>query len=102
MKKVIRIDEQGLFLEDVILQDHELIPTNCIETDCQGGLYLPKWNGTEWVEGGVMPEPQPHQPTESETIMLAIAELDLQREADKLETQLAIAELAEAMLGGGV
>jgi hypothetical protein len=57
MKKVIRIDEQGLFLEDVILQDNELTPEDCIETDCQGGFYLPKWNGTEWVEGGVIPQP---------------------------------------------
>lgn len=34
------------------------------------------------------------------SLMLAIADLDLQRETDKLETQLAVADLAEAILGG--
>ena len=42
----------------------------------------------------------PYEPTENEMIMLAIAELDMQREIDKTETQLAIAELAETILGG--
>ena len=32
--------------------------------------------------------------------MLAVADLDMQREQDKIETQLAIAELAETLLGG--
>lgn len=48
-------------------------------------------------------EPTPEQPkelTETEMIMLAIAELDMQREIDKTETELAIAELAETLLGG--
>lgn len=38
--------------------------------------------------------------TESEMLMLVIAELDIQREIDKTETELAIAELAETILGG--
>ena len=33
-------------------------------------------------------------------IEIAMADLDVQREADKLETQLAIAELAEMITGG--
>lgn len=43
---------------------------------------------------------KPEEPTETEMLMLAIADLDLQREQDKIETQLAIAELAETILGG--
>ena len=43
---------------------------------------------------------KPEEPTEAEILMLAIADLDLQREQDKIETQLAIAELAETLLGG--
>ena len=43
---------------------------------------------------------KPSELTENEMIMLAIADLDLQREIDKTETQLAIAELAETILGG--
>ena len=32
------------------------------------GLYLPKWNGSEWVEGGQAPEPIPQEPTTEETL----------------------------------
>ncbi len=48
-------------------------------------------------------EKQPYQapePTEAEYMMLAIAELDAQREMDKTESEMAIAELAEALMGG--
>ena len=45
--------------------------------------------------------PEPIIPiTPPSDIELAIADLDTQREADKLETQLAIAELAEMITGG--
>ena len=42
------------------------------------------------------------EPTEVEYIMLAIAELDALREADKTANELTIAELAEALLMGGL
>ena len=48
-------------------------------------------------------EKQPYQapePTEMEYMMLAIEELDAQREMDKTESEMAIAELAEALMGG--
>lgn len=37
---------------------------------------------------------------DGEMLMVAIAELDMQRETDKTEAELAIAELAETVLGG--
>ena len=40
------------------------------------------------------------EPTEMEYMMLAIAEIDAQREMDKIESEMAIAELAEALMGG--
>ena len=40
------------------------------------------------------------QDAENEMLMMALAELDMQREADKTEAELAIAELAETVLGG--
>ena len=43
---------------------------------------------------------QEPEPTEMEYMMLAIAEIDAQRELDKVESEMAIAELAEAMMGG--
>ena len=41
------------------------------------------------------------EPTPIDMLMLAVADLDTQRANDKYEIELAIAELAEAMLGGG-
>ena len=40
------------------------------------GLYWPKWNGTEWVEGGVAPEPTVPTPTEVERIQAMEEALD--------------------------
>ena len=51
MTKVIEIDSNGMFVTDVILQDGQAIPTNCIATDCPSGFYLPMWNGSAWAEG---------------------------------------------------
>lgn len=44
--------------------------------------------------------PKETEPTEAEYMMTAIAELDAQREMDKTESEMAIAELAEAITGG--
>lgn len=38
--------------------------------------------------------------SEIDELILSIAELDAQREADKTETQMAIAEMAAAFMGG--
>ena len=54
-----KVDENGLFVEDVILdeqpmieQNEESIPDPCYITEpVSHGLYNPKWNGSEWVEG---------------------------------------------------
>jgi hypothetical protein len=51
MKKVLKVDNQGFFMEDVILQDGEATPIDCIETQCHDGFYKPKWDGTAWIEG---------------------------------------------------
>ena len=32
------------------------------------GLYLPRWTGTKWVEGGTAPEPEPQALSEAERI----------------------------------
>ena len=59
MNSYRKIDENGLFLEDVILdeqptieQNDETLPdSNYITEPVPQGFYSPKWNGTEWVEG---------------------------------------------------
>lgn len=42
------IDENGMFIEDTFVEE---LTEFTIETPCPQGLYLPKWNGTGWVEG---------------------------------------------------
>ena len=42
------------------------------------GFYLPRWNGTEWVEGGVAPKPVVPEPSNSERISsLEVALLEM-------------------------
>lgn len=53
MKKVMRIDTNGMFVEDVIIGDNDLTPTDCIDIEVPEGFYHPKWDSTNkiWVEG---------------------------------------------------
>ena len=110
--------ETNLFLRDDFDFDEET-EIGLDVTPAQG-LHKPKWSGDvsedeegnitvnegEWVEGATQEEideltkPQPHEPTELELLMLAISELDVQREIDRTDNQVAIAELAELMIGG--
>lgn len=62
MKTLFRkIDQAGLFVEDVFHDDTGPIPGNLIATPCPGGFYRPKWNGSQWVEGGSAPAPTADQ-----------------------------------------
>lgn len=49
--QVYRIDDNGMFLEDVILHEGVEVPPDCIEIAPLQGLFKPKWTGEEWVEG---------------------------------------------------
>lgn len=48
--QVIRIDDYGYFVEDVILPDNA-DSTGLITVPCPTGFYRPKWDGTAWQEG---------------------------------------------------
>ena len=97
MKRII--DKQTkLFIRDDFTFDEET-EIGLDVTPAQG-LYAPKWDGTQWIETGQAPELTPQEPTELELLMLAISELDVQRELDRTENQIAIAELAESLIGG--
>ena len=69
------------------------------------GIYLYKYENDEIVQR-TEEEIQrdivtiPVEPSQTDLVMLAITELDAQREKDKADTQLAIAELANTLLGG--
>ncbi|HBY19725.1 MAG TPA: hypothetical protein DEG71_01735 [Clostridiales bacterium] len=54
--KVMRIDQDGYFVEDILLDEELEIPKDCIDVeDGLVGKYLPKWDFIElkWVEGKV-------------------------------------------------
>ena len=42
------IDNNGFFVEDAFVDE---LTEFTIETPCPDGFYLPKWDGTQWVEG---------------------------------------------------
>lgn len=77
-----KIDKKtGLFIEDVLVND---VPTDeegspdsqYIAEPVPPGLFWPKWTGTEWVEGGEAPEPQPVAPSEVEILRAQVRASD--------------------------
>ena len=81
MKLFRKIDTTtGNFIEDVIFESHPtvldaegntILDAQFVEEAPQQGFYLPRWNGTEWEEGGQAPEPvepEPQAPSEAERI----------------------------------
>jgi hypothetical protein len=51
MRLVAKVDAQGHFIEDVLLEDSEALPVECIATRPPEGFYTPQWTGSEWTEG---------------------------------------------------
>ena len=41
------IDSNGFFVEDAFVDE---LTEFTIETPCPDGFYLPRWDGTQWVE----------------------------------------------------
>lgn len=54
--KYEKIDKTGLFVEDVIT---DIPAPDLIATPVPGGLYWPKWDGKQWVEGRTAAEIAP-------------------------------------------
>jgi hypothetical protein len=52
-----RIDSYGFYVEPVLMEQNEdgSIPTrdDLILIPIPEGLYQPKWDGTQWIEGGI-------------------------------------------------
>ena len=88
MKLFRKIDTTtGNFLEDVLFESHptledgELDPKYIEDAPAQG-FYWPKWNGTEWVEGGQAPEPTEPEPQVPTIEQMAIALMKMQAELE--------------------
>ena len=89
MKLFRKIDTTtGLFIEDVLLMDGFMGNNEFINTEVPKGLYWPKWNGAEWVEGGQAPEPVEPE-TQAPTVeQMAIALMQTQAELEDVQTAL--------------
>ena len=71
MQKFIKIDPQTkLYIEDII-SDYEnllidnVLPADIVTKNIPGGLYLPRWDGTQWTEGLTTNEIKARLPKES-------------------------------------
>ena len=53
MIKVVRVDPTGLYLEDILLAEGALVPSDCIAIAVTQGLLQPKWDAIlkVWAEG---------------------------------------------------
>lgn len=90
MKLYRKIDQNtGNFLEDVLFENEPSFDDGSyISVPVPQGFYWPKWNGTEWIEGGQAPEladPEPQPPTMEQ---MAVALMQTQTELEAAQTAL--------------
>lgn len=71
LKMILRvIDKQtSLFIRDDFTFDEET--EIGLDVEPAQGLYIPKWDGTQWIETGQAPEPTPQEPTLEERLQMA-------------------------------
>ena len=98
MKLYRKIDTTtGNFIEDVLFESEPPFDDGSyISTPVPQGFYLPKWNGTEWVEGGVAPEPTEPEPQAPTVEQMAIALMQTQTQLEDAQTAL------DFLLMGGI
>ena len=70
---ITQVEEAHLVLD---AEGNTQLDPQYVEEAPPQGMYLPRWTGTEWVEGGVVPEPTPPVPTEVERIVAMEEALD--------------------------
>lgn len=49
MDIVCRIDKDGFFVGDVLLENGEAMDADCVAVQ-PVGIHSPRWNGSEWIE----------------------------------------------------
>lgn len=93
MRQVYRIDEQGYFVEPVILRDDEQILEDCTVLELPEGLFRARFVNGEWVEDATseeieeltrVPERQPSEvellQRDNATLLMQVAEVTAQNE----------------------
>ena len=64
------IDSNGLFVRDAFVDE---LTEFTIETPCPDGFYIPRWDGSAWVEGGQAPVQITPTPTTEDRLASAEA-----------------------------
>ena len=77
-------------------EGNTILDAQYVEEAPQQGFYLPRWNGTEWVEGGQAPEPVESEPQAPTVEQIAIALMQTQTELE------ATAEALDFLIMGGM
>ena len=103
-RKVIEIDQNGMFVCDRLIDVNTPVPENCIETPIPPNsvFYHPKWDfeSNQWVEGLTQeeidlinqsnnPETNPIEILEAETAMLGLELAQAQIRIEQLEQEQA-------------
>jgi hypothetical protein len=92
MKQVYKYDEEGFFVEPVLIENNEVLPVNCTESELPQPNYKPKFNGVEWVETLTQEQideikNQPQPPSELDGLKQQNAELKQQMEQQNTDMQ---------------
>lgn len=75
-----KVDSEGYFVEDVILNTEEGIPENVILDKPTVPFFKPKWDGEKWCEGATVEEIQQIQSKQSDP-PIAIDEINMRIES---------------------
>lgn len=84
MRVASKIDAQGFFGGDVLLEDAQKLPAGCVESRPPEGYHRPRWTGSAWTEGKAGAE------------VLAVA-----KDSKKRQLEQAFADETAASFGGG-
>ncbi len=83
--QVHRIDENGFYLEPVLIEQGDVVnDENIITVDPPQGLYKPRWVEGEWTEGlsqqeiDELTKPKPLTPSDTDVLGQQLAEKELQ------------------------
>jgi hypothetical protein len=95
MQKFVRVDVNGIYVEDELFEDNVIpVDEDIITVEVPEGFYLPKWDGVQWVEG--------LSAAELDAIINAPAEPDPDEElANAITNATTLDELKSALLGSG-
>lgn len=110
MKQFLKIDEEGYYIEPVILMP-EIVNGDpvydaseyLIEERYTEPLYKPKWTGTEWVEGITQEELDAMKPEHSEepvTLEALHQKLEEQEGVNQMLAQQIVDLELQQLLGG--